>query len=378
MIKNSDKGELVRKLAGGRWHICLFVVESPKVRRNYMEYRPLGKSGIEVSVICLGTMTFGEQNTAAEGHEQLDYAVENGVNFIDTAEIYPSPITAATQGATESVIGEWLAKRKKRDDVVLASKVSGPGMSYLRGGSRLTRQQILAAVDDSLQRLQTDYLDLYQTHWPDRNTNFFGKVNYAHKDDEQATPLEETLATLAELKTAGKIRAFGVSNETPWGMLKHGELAKEGMPRVESVQNPYNLLNRSYEIGMAEISAREECGLLPYSPLAFGALSGKYIGGARPAGARLTRWAEYYKRYTTAKAEAAIEDYALLAQKHGMTLAKLSIAFSVQQPFVTSSIIGATSLPQLEENIAAADLPLDDELRQELEVLGQKHFNPCP
>lgn len=344
-----------------------------------METRPLGSSGIQVSVICLGTMTFGDQNNAAEAHAQLDYAVEHGVNFIDTAEIYPSPIRAETQGATESIIGEWLAARKKRDDVVIATKVAGPGVSHIRGGTRLTARHISEAIDSSLKRLRTDYVDLYQTHWPDRNTNFFDRVNYKHKEDENAVPLAETLGALKDLMDAGKIRAFGVSNETPWGMLEHLRLAQEeGLPAPVSVQNPYSLLNRSYELGMAEISARENCGLLPYSPLAFGVLSGKYLHGASPPGARLTSYKEYYGRYDTAKAHAAVADYAALAAERGVSPAKLAIAWSVHQPFVTSSIIGATSLAQLGENIAAADLRPDDSMRAQLEALGKKHFNPCP
>lgn len=344
-----------------------------------MEYRALGKTGIKVSVICLGTMTFGEQNSLSEAHAQLDYAVANGVNFIDTAEIYPSPISEKTQGATETIIGEWLHKRRRRDDVVLASKVSGPGVSGIRGGTRLDRAHMLAAAEASLQRLKTDYLDLYQTHWPHRNTNFFGRANYEHDNTEEAVPLAETLAAMQELMEAGKVRAFGVSNETPWGMLEHLRLAREsGMPRVAAVQNPYNLLNRSYEIGMAEISAREACGLLSYSPLAFGALSGKYMHGQQPAGARLTRWSEYYRRYTTDKAKAAIIDYAALAQKHKVSLAQMSIAFSLRQAFVTSSIIGATGIVQLKENMAAAAVCFSDSWRDELNALGRKHFNPCP
>ena len=344
-----------------------------------MEYRRLGNSGIKVSVICLGTMTFGEQNTAAEAHQQLDYALAAGVNFVDTAEIYPSPIRAETYGDTESIVGDWLKKRGRRDDVVLATKVSGPGPRWIRRGARLTRRHVLAAAEASLRRLQTDYIDLYQTHWPERNTNYFGMVNYEHREREQAVPLEETVSAMRELVAAGKIRAFGVSNETPWGMLRHLQLARDkNLPPPVSVQNPYNLLNRTYELGMAEISARENCGLLPYSPLAFGALSGKYRGGKRPAGARLTRWAEYFTRYTTDKAQAAIEDYAVLADRHKVSLAQMSVAFSVHQPFITSSIIGATNLPQLRENIAAAEVAFGEPWREELNALGQKHFNPCP
>lgn len=344
-----------------------------------MEYRALGDSGIQVSIICLGTMTFGEQNNAAEAGEQMDFSLANGVNFFDTAEMYPSPVSAETCHATERIIGEWLAKRKKREDVILATKVCGPGIKWIRDGTRLTRKQILAAADDSLRRLQTDYVDLYQTHWPDRNTNFFGRPNYQHKSQEEATSLEETLSALRELMDAGKIRSFGVSNETPWGMMEHFRLSREkGLPAPVSVQNPYSLLNRTYEIGLAEISARENCGLLPYSPLAFGALSGKYMNGKRPEGARLTRWGDYYKRYDTEKARAAIIDYARLARERNISLAQMSISFSAHQPFITSSIIGATTLPQLKENIEAADLKLDEECCKQLEALGAEHFNPCP
>lgn len=345
-----------------------------------MEKRPLGQSGIEVSVICLGTMTFGEQNTAAEASAQLDAAVEAGVNFIDTAEIYPSPIRAETQGRTEEYIGQWLGKRQRRDDVVLASKCA-VGMEWIRDGSRFDRKSITTAVEDSLRRLQTDYLDLYQTHWPDRNTNFFGRVNYEHQQDTEAAKqtIAETMATMQDLQTAGKIRAFGVSNETPWGMHEHfRQAANNDWLRPASIQNPYNLLNRLYEIGMAEISAREQCPLLPYSPLAFGALSGKYLNNAKPEGARLTRWASYYKRYTTDKAIAATADYAALAHQHNTSPAAMAIAFTIQQPFVASSIIGATSLSQLHDNIAAADLHLDDAWCAEINALSAKHFNPSP
>ena len=344
-----------------------------------METRPLGHTGIQVSVVCLGTMTFGEQNTAEDAREQLDFAVSEGINFIDTAEIYAVPVCAETYGKTEEIVGDWLVRRKKRDDVVIATKVAGPKISWIRGGSRLTRKHIVAAAEDSLRRLKTDYIDLYQTHWPDRNTNFFGRPNYRHDENENATPIAETVAAMRELQDSGKIRAFGVSNETPWGMLEHFRLAIDsGAPRPASVQNPYNLLNRSYEIGMAEISMRENCGLLPYSPLAFGALSGKYLGGKKPEGARLSRWGDYFRRYTTDKGVAATADYAALAEKRGMSPAQLAIAFSVHQPFVTSSIIGATTMSQLRENIAAAALQLDEECRRDLETLGEKHFNPCP
>lgn len=351
-----------------------------------MEYRKLGDTDVDVSVICLGTMTFGQQNTQAEGHAQLDLAVESGVNFIDTAEIYPSPMQAETYGGTERVIGEWLKKRGKRDDVIIASKIAGPapdhptGLAWIRGGkTRHDDANIAAAVEDSLNRLQTDYIDLYQLHWPDRNVNVFGNPYYQHDENETMTPLAETLAALANQVKAGKIRYVGLSNETPWGLAECLRLAADaGLPRMVSVQNVYSLLNRTYEIGMAEMSVRERCGLLPYSPLGFGVLSGKYLGGKRPEGARLTVYGKYYQRYTTDKAEAAVADYAALAAQRGVDMAQMAIAFTVQQPFVTSSIIGATSLPQLKNNIAAADLVFDDGWRRDFDALGKKHFNPCP
>ena len=358
-----------------------------------MEYRKLGQTDIDVSVICLGTMTYGEQNATTDAHAQLDMATAAGVNFIDTAELYPTPINAKTYGSTESIIGEWLAKRKKRDDLVIASKIAGPvikhpaaggssappPLAWIRGGkTRHNRENIKAALNDSLRRLQTDYVDLYQLHWPDRNTNLFGDVYYRHVEDEMMTPLAETLSVLGDFVQAGKIRHIGLSNETPWGLSQCLRLADTAaLPRVVSVQNVYNLLNRTYEIGMAEISTRERCGLLPYSPLGFGVLSGKYLNGARPPGARLTLFGQYYKRYTTEKADAAVADYAALAQKHGINMAQMAIAFTAQQAFVTSTIIGATTLEQLQTDLGAAEVAISGDLRRELNVLGEKHFNPC-
>ena len=354
-----------------------------------MEKRNLGNTDLQVSVICLGTMTYGEQNSEADAFEQLDFALAQGVNFIDTAELYAVPPRAETYGLSEEYIGAWFAKRKKRDDVILATKVVGPTKSpqpnmppplaWVRGGNtRLNAANIKAAVDGSLRRLRTDYLDLYQLHWPDRNTNYFGNINYRHQQQEDLTPLAETLHALQDVIRAGKIRHVGLSNETPWGMVECLRLAREkGLPRMMSVQNPYNLLNRTYEIGMAEISAREQCGLLPYSPMAFGVLSGKYLNGERPAGSRLSLFPEF-RRYVSDAGEAATKDYAELAKRRGVSPAQMALAFTVQQPFVTSSIIGATTMAQLKENIAAADLTFDDEWRQELESLGDKHPNPCP
>ncbi|MGH8481372.1 MAG: aldo/keto reductase, partial [Nevskiaceae bacterium] len=250
-----------------------------------MNFRPLGNSGLSVSVVGLGTMTWGEQNTEAEAHEQLDHALAAGVNFIDAAEMYPVPPKAETQGRTEQYIGTWLKARRNRERVILATKVTGPAdMPWLRGGPRPSRAQLRAALEASLRRLQSDYVDLYQVHWPDRSTNFFGRLGYEHKDGERVVPIEETLEALAGLVKDGKVRHAGISNETPWGLSEYLRLSRErGWPRAVSIQNPYNLLNRSFEVGLAEFAHREQVGLLAYSPLAFGVLSGKYLGGARPA-----------------------------------------------------------------------------------------------
>ena len=344
-----------------------------------MEKRNLGDSGIAVSAVCLGTMTFGEQNDSADAFAQMDCALEMGVNFIDTAEMYAVPPRAETCGKTESIIGEWISKRKNRDAFVLATKVAGPSdMKWIRGGERtaLTRPQIRAAIEGSLRRLQVDCVDLYQIHWPQRKTNYFGELNYRHAKDDSM--LAETLSACGELITEGKIRAVGLSNETPWGLHECLRLAREnGLPRVVSVQNPHNLLNRVYEIGMAEMSLRENCGLLVYSPLAFGALSGKYLDGKKPAGARLTLWPQF-GRYNTPAAQNAIADFVSLAAERGLPPAQLALAFLLRQSFVTSVIVGATTLPQLEENIAAAELTPDDETVAAVEAFCARHRNPCP
>ena len=345
-----------------------------------METRRLGKTDLQVSLICLGTMTYGQQNTEAEGHQQLDYAVANGVNFIDTAEMYPVPSKQETYGHTETIIGSWLAKRGKRDDVVIATKVLGPGasLSWCRGGPRLTRDQILSAAETSLKRLGTDYIDLYQLHWPDRDSNFFGQLGYTHNPDEDATPIEETLEALDVLVQAGKVRHVGLSNETPWGTMRFLELAeKNGWPRSVSVQNPYSLLNRTYEVGMAEVSVREHCGLLAYSPLAFGALSGKYLGGVRPAKARMTLF-PVFSRYFTDKGVAATEAYVSLARDHGLDPSQMALAFVNSRAFVTSNIIGATTVDQLKINIDSADLHLSEEVLNAIEELHDRHLYPCP
>lgn len=348
-----------------------------------MEYRPLGKTDIKVSKICLGTMTFGEQNTEAEAHQQLDYALEQGINFIDAAEMYPVPINAATQGRTEQYIGTWLKQRSDRDKIILASKVAGPGrqdaLGHLRGGPRLNAEHILEACDASLKRLQTDYIDLYQIHWPSRSTNYFGQLGYRYGKDHYPETIEDTLKALAQLMTAGKIRHIGLSNETPWGLAEYLRLAKEfNLPRVVSVQNPYSLLNRSYEVGLAEFAHRSAVGLLAYSPLAFGVLSGKYVNGQRPEGTRLTRWGQYFTRYTHEHAQKTTESYVELAQKHGLDPAQMALAYVNSRPFLTSNIIGATTMEQLRSNIASADLVLTDEVLKGIEAIHDAHPNPCP
>ncbi|TVU67296.1 MULTISPECIES: NADP(H)-dependent aldo-keto reductase [Cobetia] len=343
-----------------------------------MQRRALGRTGIDVSLLCLGTMTFGEQNSEADAHQQLDRALEAGIDFIDTAEMYPVPPNGETQGRTEQYIGSWLAARGNRDKITLATKVTGPGMDYLRGGSRLTRAQIIEACDDNLRRLGTDYIDLYQLHWPDRKANFFGKLGYQAVEDEDMTPLEESLSALGELVTAGKIRAVGLSNETPWGVMQCLNLAERlNLPRVASVQNPYNLVNRSFEVGLAEFAHREDVGLLAYSPLAFGTLSGKYLDGARPEGARLTLF-ERFQRYNAEPAQHVIACYVDIARRHGLNPAQMALAFVNTRPFLTSNIIGATTLGQLNSNIASLEVELSDEVLAEIEMIHNTAPNPCP
>ncbi|WP_373191261.1 NADP(H)-dependent aldo-keto reductase [Halomonas sp.] len=343
-----------------------------------MQTRPLGDTGIEVSRLCLGTMTFGEQNSEAEAHEQLDRAVAFGINFIDTAEMYPVPPKADTQGRTEAFVGSWLKRRSTRDDVIIATKAAGPGLEHIRGGPRLTREHLHQAIDESLARLQTDYVDLYQLHWPERKTNFFGRLGYEHDAQEDATPLEETLAALKELVDAGKTRAIGLSNDTPWGVMRALHLADTfGLPRVASIQNPYSLLNRTFEVGLAEVAHRERVGLLAYSPLAFGMLSGKYLNGARPAGARLTRF-ERFQRYSNPLAEEATSAYVQIARDHGLDPARMALAYVNSRPFLTSNIIGATTKEQLESNLASESLRLDAEVLEAIEAVHRRIPNPAP
>jgi aryl-alcohol dehydrogenase-like predicted oxidoreductase len=345
-----------------------------------MIYSKLGNTDIEVSRICLGTMTFGEQNTEAEAHEQLDYAIEHGVNFIDTAELYPVPPMEHTQGRTEAYIGSWLRKNPgKREQLVLASKVAGPAdwLPYIRKGPQLVRSHMEAALAQSLTRLNTDYLDLYQVHWPARKTNFFGQLGYEHDEDE-ATDIAETLEVLNDFVQRGLVRHIGISNETPWGVMRYLELSRtHNWPRIVSIQNPYNLLNRTFEVGLAEFAHREAVGLLAYSPLAFGALSGKYLHGQKPAGARLTLF-ERFDRYSNAQAVSAIEAYVNLARQHGLDPAQMALAYVNSRPFLTSNIIGATSLGQLESDIESIGLQLGDEIIEGIEAVHTLHPNPSP
>lgn len=344
-----------------------------------MKYKKLGNTDIDVSLICLGTMTWGQQNTEQDAHEQLDYALSRHINFIDTAEMYPVPPTKETQGLTEKFIGTWLAKRGKRDDIVLATKIAGPGdwLNYIRGGSRFTTEQINQAIETSLTRLQTDYVDLYQLHWPDRHTNYFGQLGYQVNEDEDSTPLRESIAALNNLIKQGKIRHWGLSNETPWGAMKALAICEqEGFAKPVSIQNPYNLLNRSYEVGLAEVSHRENVGLLAYSPLAFGALSGKYLND-KPANARLTMF-DRFTRYTNEQAIAATQAYVNVAKEFNLTPVELALGFVNIQPFVTSNIIGATTMSQLKEDVDSVDVALSEDVLKAIAEVHQKIPNPAP
>lgn len=346
-----------------------------------MEYRRLGRTDIEVSALCLGTMTYGEQNSEADAHQQLDAALAAGINFIDTAEMYPVPPKGKTQGLTEAYIGSWLKARGNRDKVILATKVSGPSASftYLRGGKLgFDRKNIEAALEASLKRLQTDYVDLYQLHWPERSTNFFGQLGYQHHPEENFTPFEEILTVLGELIQAGKIRHIGLSNESAWGAMKFLSIAEKlDLPRMVSIQNPYNLLNRSFEVGLAEIAQREDAGLLAYSPLGFGVLSGKYLDGPWPAGARLTLF-DRFQRYTGERGVAATRAYVELARDHGLEPAQMALAYVTSRPFLTSNIIAATALEQLQQNIDSEMLILSKEVVDAIEAIHQQHTYPCP
>ena len=347
-----------------------------------MIYSKLGHTDIEVSKICLGTMTFGEQNTESEAHEQLDFSLENGVNFIDTAEMYPVPPNAKTQGLTEKYIGSWLKKSNNRHDVVIASKVTGPSsdFSYIRNSLKIDKKNIEQAITKNLQRLNTDYIDLYQIHWPQRQTNYFGQLNYKYSKEninEIIDNLNESYETLNGLVRSGKIRSIGLSNDTSWGAMKFLEIAKEkSFSKVVSIQNPYSLLNRSYEINMAEIAKMENIKLLAYSPLGFGMLTGKYIIN-KPKNSRLSLF-NRFDRYSNENSKNATIEYVEIAKKHNITPTQLALAFVNRQPFVTSNIIGATNLSQLDENIKSINVILDEEILSEIESVHANQPNPAP
>ncbi|END2488426.1 TPA: NADP(H)-dependent aldo-keto reductase [Vibrio vulnificus] len=344
-----------------------------------MQYTKLPHSTLEISKLSLGTMTFGEQNSQQDAFEQLDYAVAQGINFIDTAEMYPVPPKVQSQGLTEQFIGNWLSKSGKREKVLIATKIAGPrNVPYIRDNMSLNRRHIHTAIDDSLTRLQTDYVDLYQLHWPQRQTNCFGQLNYPYPDTQEEVTLIETLEALNELVKAGKIRYIGVSNETPWGVMTLLRLAeKHDLPRIVSIQNPYNLLNRSFEVGLSEISHYEGVQLLAYSPMAFGTLSGKYLDGARPTGARCTLF-ERFQRYFTPQGLEATKAYVSLARDYGLDPAQMALAFVNQRPFVASNIIGATTLDQLKANIESLNVKLEDEVLNKIQQIGTTYSNPCP
>ena len=345
-----------------------------------MNYKKLGNTGIEVSTICLGTMTWGEQNTQEEGFEQMNYALDQGVNFWDTAELYAIPPKKNTYGKTEEIIGNWFKNTKNREKVILATKISGPGLSWIRGGgNQYDDKNLNEAVNESLKRLKTDYIDLYQLHWPERNSNFFGKLGYKHEDKNEWNKFEEILYSLDKIIKSGKVRYVGLSNETAWGLSKFLEISQtKNLPRMSSVQNPFSLVNRTYEIGLAEISIREKSGLLAYSPLAFGFLTGKYRNKQLPENSRMKLFGEKFVRYKTENGQLAIEKYYDIANKHGLDFAQMSLKFCEVQPFVTSVIIGATTMDQLKINIESVNVNLEEDVIKDINEVQKTYPNPCP
>ena len=347
-----------------------------------MKYTTLPNTDIKVSKICLGTMTFGEQNTEADAHEQLNYAIEQGVNFIDTAEMYSVPGRKETQGSSERLIGSWL-KDQKREDIIVGTKIVGPspGLSYIRDNMGFSNESIDDAIEKSLKRLQTDYIDLYQLHWPERKANFFGVRNFKRSsDDKWKDNFKEIIEKLDALVKEGKIRNYGVSNETSWGVMRHlNESRTNGFTRCNTIQNSYSLLNRTFEGNLAEVSYRENIGLLAYSPLAFGALSGKYLNDS-PKEARMELFPQLKKmrKYLSEESVFVTKKYFELAQKNNLSLTQLALAFVNQQPFVTSYIIGATTLEQLKENIGSVEINLSEEILEEIDLINELQPNPAP
>ncbi len=344
-----------------------------------MEYRQLGSSDLQVSALALGSMTFGEQNTEADAHAQLDYAVARGVNFIDTAEMYPVAPRAETVNRTETYIGTWL-KKQQRDKLIVATKIAGPGrgFSWIRGTPRINREHLTAAIDGSLCRLQTDYVDLYQIHWPDRYVPMFGSTSYDVTQERETTPIAEQLQALAELVHAGKVRHIGLSNETPWGVSEFVRCAEQlGLPKIVSVQNAYHLLNRSHESGLAEVCHHANVGLLAYSPLAFGWLTGKYIADPNAKG-RITLFPGFGQRYNKVNVPPAVKEYVRIAQEAGLSPATLALAFARTQWFTDSVIVGATTLAQLQENLDSAEVTLTAEMLEKIEVVHRAYPNPAP
>ena len=345
-----------------------------------MKKRLLRNTDIKVSELCLGTMTFGEQNTPQEAFEIMDYALDNGINFFDTAEMYPIPPKEETHFKTEEIIGNWANFSKKRSDIILATKIIGPSsmMTYIRGGSPHIKSSLREAITGSLKRLRTDYIDLYQIHWPARPTNFFGQLGYTQPNNLVKDQIEETLFLLEELKKEGLIRSYGVSNETAWGLMKYEQVSLNySLSGISTIQNPYSLLNRTFEVGMSEVCHRQGIQLLPYSPLGFGVLSGKYLTNTSKPEDRLNRWPDY-KRYSNKRAITATKKYLDLANEYNLSLAQLSLQYVTTRPFVVSNIIGATSINQLEENIGSVNVTLSNEIIEKIDLIHQEDPNPSP
>ena len=343
-----------------------------------MEYNKLPGTNIDVSKICLGTMTWGRQNSDSEAYEQMDYSLDHGVNFFDTAELYPVPATPDRYADTERIIGNWFSSRNNREKIILATKIAGPGdyTAHIRK-TGFKGSSIEDAVNGSLERLKTDYIDLYQLHWPERMTNFFGKRGFNYVDDGWEDNFQEILEKLKKIVNQGKIRHIGLSNENPWGFMKFIEYSKIGLPKMITIQNPYSLLNRLFEIGNAEVCKREETGLLAYSPLGFGVLSGKYRNGKIPDNSRLKLFPNL-SRFSNDNCIKAVDRYYQISQKYNMTLAEMSLAFVNDRPFVTSNIIGATSMDQLKENINSINIKLSDDIIYEINKVNEEIPNPAP